>query len=89
MKESADLARGKMNQQLDFLEKKILQAAKKQNEIAVRQIRKAADYLYPNGHLQERVFNIVPYLLKYGPAFMDKLDPAIDLDEHDHQILTM
>jgi hypothetical protein len=31
----------------------------------------------------------VPYLLKYGPAFMDKLDEAIDLDEHDHQILTI
>ena len=89
LKESAQLSRGKMVQQLRFLEKKIVQAAKKQNDIAVGQIRKAGDHLYPNGHLQERVFNIVPYLLKYGPAFMDKLDEAIDLDAHDHQILTM
>ena len=89
MKESADLARGKMVQQLRFLEKKIVQAAKKRNDIAVGQIRKAGDHLYPHGHLQERVFNIVPYLLKYGPAFVDKLDEAIDLDEHDHQILMM
>ena len=89
MKESADLARGKMVQQLRFLEKKIVQAAKKRNDIAVGQIRKAGDHLYPQGHLQERVFNIVPYLLKYGPAFMDKLDSAIELDENDHQILTM
>jgi bacillithiol biosynthesis cysteine-adding enzyme BshC len=89
LKESAQLARGKIVQQLKFLEKKIVRAAKKRNDIAVGQIRKAGDHLYPNGHLQERVFNIVPYLLKYGPAFMDKLDEAIDLDEHDHQILTM
>ena len=89
LKESAQLSRGKMVQQLRFLEKKIVQAAKKRSDIAVGQIRKAGDHLYPNGHLQERVFNIVPYLLKYGPAFMDKLDEAIDLDAHDHQILTM
>ena len=89
LKESAQLARGKIVQQLQFLEKKIVRAAKKRNDIAVGQIRKAGDHLYPNGHLQERVFNIVPYLLKYGPAFMDKLDEAIDLDEHDHQILTI
>jgi len=89
LKESAHLAQGKMKQQWTFLEKKILQAATKQNEIAVQQIRKAADSLYPNGHLQERVFTIIPYLLKYGPAFVDTLDEAIDLDAHDHQILTM
>ena len=89
LKESAHLARGKMVQQLRFLEKKIVRAAKKRNDIAVGQIRKAGDHLYPNGHLQERVFNIVSYLLKYGPAFVDKLDEAIDLDAHEHQILTM
>jgi len=89
LKESAHLAQGKMKQQWLFLEKKILQAAKKQNEIAVRQIRKAADSLYPHGHLQERVFTIVPYLLKYGPAFVDTLDAAIDLDTLDNQILTI
>jgi len=89
LKESALLARGKMVQQLQFLEKKIVRAAKKQNDIAVGQIRKAGDHLYPNGHLQERVFNIVPYLLKYGPAFVDKLAEAINIDEYDHQILTI
>ncbi|MBE0713054.1 MAG: bacillithiol biosynthesis cysteine-adding enzyme BshC [Candidatus Aminicenantes bacterium] len=89
LKESAQLSRGKMVQQLRFLEKKMVQAAKKQNDIAIGQIRKAGDHLYPHGHLQERVLNIVPFLLKYGPAFVDKLDEAIDLDVHDHQILKM
>lgn len=89
LKESAELARGKMVQQVRFLEGKIVRAAKKRNDIAVGQIRKAGDHLYPCGHLQERVLNIVPFLLKYGPAFMDKLDQAIDLDVHDHQILTL
>jgi bacillithiol synthase len=89
LKDSAHLAQGKMKQQWQFLEKKIVQAATKQNDIAVQQLRKAGDQLYPNGHLQERVFTIAPYLLKYGPSFLDTLDGAIDLDAHDHQLLTM
>ena len=87
LKGSLDLARGKMDQQWKFLEKKIRQAAAKRNETAGRQLRKAVDSLYPNQRLQERVFNIVPYLVKYGYAFMEKLDREIDIDEHDHQVL--
>ncbi|MGA2533601.1 MAG: bacillithiol biosynthesis cysteine-adding enzyme BshC [Candidatus Aminicenantales bacterium] len=87
--ESVDLATGKMNQQLDFIQKKVLQAARKRNDIAVRQLHKAVDNLFPNRHLQERVFNIVPYLIKYGAAFIDKLDQAIDIDRTDHQLLVM
>ena len=84
---SLDTARGKMDQQWEFLEKKIRQAAAKKSETAVRQLGKAAIDLYPNERLQERVFNIVPYLIKYGFAFLEKLDQAIDIDEHDHQVL--
>ena len=87
--ESVDLAKGKMNQQLDFMQKKVQQAARKRNDIAVQQLHKAVDNLFPNQRLQERVFNIVPYLIKYGVAFIDKLDQAIDIDEADHQFLVM
>jgi bacillithiol biosynthesis cysteine-adding enzyme BshC len=89
LKPSAELAKGRILQQLRFLEKKIVQAAKRRSDIAAGQIRKAGDHLCPRGRLQERVFNIVPYLLKYGPAFMSRLDEAIDLDEHDHRVLRM
>jgi bacillithiol synthase len=87
--ESVDLAKKKMNQQLNFMEKKVQQAATKRNEIAVQQLHKAVDNLFPNQRLQERVFNLVPYLIKYGAAFMDKLDQAIDIDVADHQFLFM
>ena len=87
LKDSVDLVRGKMNRQLKYMEKKILQAAAKRNETALQQLRKAMANLYPNQHLQERAFNIVPYLIKYGYAFIDILDQAIDLDVSDHQVL--
>jgi hypothetical protein len=31
----------------------------------------------------------VSYLIKYGPAFMKKLDRAVVLDEDDHQVMIM
>jgi bacillithiol biosynthesis cysteine-adding enzyme BshC len=89
LKASLDLARGKMDQQWKFVEKKIRQAAARRNETASQQLRKAVDNLYPNQRLQERVFNIVPYLIKYGYAFMEKLDQAVEIGEHDHQVLLM
>jgi uncharacterized protein YllA (UPF0747 family) len=55
----------------------------------MRQLHKAVLNLYPHQQLQERVFNIVPYLIKYGYAFMDKLDKAVDIEEYGHQILSM
>ncbi len=85
--DSVDLASGKVDQQLNFLEKKARQAATKKNDIATRQLRKAVDDIYPRGRLQERVFNIAPYLIKYGTAFMDQIDRAIDIDETEHQFL--
>ena len=89
LRNSVGLAQGKMRQHWGFLEKKILQAAKKRNEVAVRQLRQAIDHLYPNRNVQERVFNIVPYLIKYGAAFLDQLDQGLEIDEFDHQIMTM
>jgi len=87
LKDSVNLAKGKMNQQLKFMEKKILQAAAKRNKTALQQLHKAIDNLFPKQKLQERVFNIVPFLIKYGSTFMEKLDQAIDIDEHNHRIL--
>jgi bacillithiol biosynthesis cysteine-adding enzyme BshC len=87
--DSLDLARGKMDMQWKFVEKKIRQAAARRNETAGQQLRKAIDNLYPNQRLQERVFNIVPYLIKYGYAFLEKLDREIDIDQYNHQVLLM
>ncbi len=87
LEDSLGLARGKIGRQWTFLEKKVRQAASRRDETARRQVRKAVDNLYPNGRLQERVFNIVPYLIKYGDDFLERLDQAVDIDEHNHQVL--
>lgn len=87
LRPSVALARGKIVRQLAFLEKRAGQAAARRDETAVRQLRKAAACLFPNGQLQERALNIVPFLIKYGFDFMETLGRGLVIDEPGHQAL--
>lgn len=57
----------------DEAEKKILQAVKRQNEIALGQLEKAQHHLFPLGKPQERVLNPFYYLTRYGPELIQSL----------------
>ena len=89
LEKTVDMSLGKMNQQLEFLRKKVLKTAKQRDAIITQQLSKAMHNLYPNNHLQERVFNITPLLLKYGYGLMEQLYQAIDIDSYDHQIIKL
>ncbi|MGD2135021.1 MAG: bacillithiol biosynthesis cysteine-adding enzyme BshC [Gemmatimonadales bacterium] len=66
LKKSVQSARNSAFKELGHVEKRIVSHLKKQNEIVLNQIAKARHSLYPQGRLQERVFNIVPFLIRYG-----------------------
>jgi bacillithiol biosynthesis cysteine-adding enzyme BshC len=86
---SVDLTIGKIRHQISVLEKKILKASKKQNAIITQRIHLAKSSLYPNQRLQERLFNITPFLIKYGFSLMDRLYQAVDIKHHDHQLFKL
>ncbi len=79
--------RGRLEGQVDGMQKKILQAFKKRNDVMRQQILKGQNSLYPNRHLQERELNILPYLFKHGFGFIDKLYEAIDISSFEHQVV--
>jgi len=58
---------------LDDLEKKILQAVKRESEIGLNQLEKAQVHLYPQGKPAERVQSPFYYLSRYGGAVLDAL----------------
>ncbi|MDH3272140.1 MAG: bacillithiol biosynthesis cysteine-adding enzyme BshC [Gemmatimonadota bacterium] len=58
---------------LDDVEKKVMQAVKRESEIALSQLEKAQLHLFPNGKPAERVQNPLYYLARYGGAFLDGL----------------
>jgi bacillithiol biosynthesis cysteine-adding enzyme BshC len=53
------------------IEKRIIAHLKKQHDILVQQIAKARHHLFPHSRPQERVFSVIPYLVRYGHAFVD------------------
>jgi len=58
---------------IDDLEKKVLHALKRENEIALSQLEKAQVHLFPNGSPAERVQNPLYFLTRYGGAVLDSL----------------
>lgn len=58
---------------LDELERKVVQALKRENEIALAQLEKAQLHLFPRGKPQERVVNPFYFLARYGSAFLDEV----------------
>jgi bacillithiol synthase len=55
---------------IDDVEKKVVQARKRESGIALQQLAKAQLHLFPGGKPQERVFPAVYYTVRYGPAAM-------------------
>ncbi len=89
LKKSAGLALSRMKRQFDFLQKKVMRAAKRRHGVVTRQLDKVKNNLFPLDRLQERVFNIVPFLTKYGYGFMAKLYRELDIEIHEHQIMKL
>lgn len=55
------------------VEKKVVQALKRENEITLAQIAKAQLHLFPGGIPQERRMNPWYFLFRYGPAFLEQV----------------
>ena len=62
---------------------------KNNQKILGRKLTKLENRLFPNGNLQERVFNVTPYLMKYGFSWLEELYEAVDLAHFDHQVFGM
>jgi bacillithiol biosynthesis cysteine-adding enzyme BshC len=58
-------------------EKKIVQSLKRENEIALEQIRKARVNLWPDGAPQERTLNVLQFTGRYGSQFIDSVYETI------------
>lgn len=80
---------GKINAAFGNLEKKAVQAARRKETQLQNQITRLGEAIYPNNTLQERVFNFVPYMLKYGPHFIEKLYEDLTISTFDHQLIHM
>ncbi len=73
LKSTVEVEKQKQLNGLKALEDKIIRAQKKKHEIAVNQLRKLKEKLFPEGMPQERFENFIPYYIKYGDKYFDML----------------
>jgi hypothetical protein len=45
--------------------------------------------VYPQRHLQERLYSILPFLAKHGTGLIDDLYECLNLECPDHQLATL
>jgi bacillithiol biosynthesis cysteine-adding enzyme BshC len=79
----------KIKTNVSVLKGKALDAQKRRNDTAVRQIEKTVNALLPAGVLQEREINVTYFLNKYGPEIIRWLMRELDVDAIKHQLLPM
>jgi len=74
---------------VDTLKEKAAAAQKRQHEVALRQIDKAANLVFPHSHFQERELNVLYFLNKYGMEFLRWLYDELKIDAYKHQIVKL
>lgn len=84
-----ETTKSKIEFQLGLLKEKTINAQKKRNEIALRQVEKVANNLLPFGNLQEREINVIHFMNKYGLEFVKWLTQEVRIDLFKHQVIRL
>ena len=79
----------RMQHDLENLQGKTIQAAKKRNETLRRQFQRTRALAFPNGHAQERSIGFIWFLNQYGEAFVERLWQELPLDMGTHWVITI
>jgi bacillithiol synthase len=82
-------SRAKMFYQLGKIESKVARETLRRDERAKGDAAYLEGLIYPNQHLQERFYTILPFLAQHGLDLVDRLHHQICLDCPDHLIVTV
>jgi bacillithiol biosynthesis cysteine-adding enzyme BshC len=80
---------GRMQDDLQKLQGKVVQAAKRKDDVLRRQFRHAQAQAFPGGHPQEREVGLVYFVNKYGPSLIDRLTDTLSTEMGSHWLLTV
>lgn len=76
------LSEGKqIEKQLDQMKKKLLKARKAKNEERINSYWNLHEKVFPGGNLHERYDNFVPYFMRYGKDFFDRIYDSLDPED--------
>jgi bacillithiol synthase len=84
-----DRSARKMRYQLNKVERKAGREALRRDARAAQDAASLFGLLYPERHLQERLYSILPFLAKHGLDLVDHVYDAIQLDCADHRLMVL
>jgi uncharacterized protein YllA (UPF0747 family) len=87
---AANKSLAKITYQLSKMERKTARETLKRNERAGADASYMSGLIYPDKHLQERYYSILPFLARHGVGdLMDTLYEHVRLECPDHQVLVV
>jgi uncharacterized protein YllA (UPF0747 family) len=84
-----DRSTRKIRYQIEKIERKAGREALARDARAVRDAASLYGLIYPERHLQERLYSILPFLAKHGPDLIASIYEGIRLDCPDHRMLVV
>jgi bacillithiol biosynthesis cysteine-adding enzyme BshC len=87
--EALDRSGRKMRYQLDKIAGKTGREALRRDARAVRDAASLDGLIFPERHLQERLYSILPFLARHGLDLVEHLYQAIELDCPDHRMMVV
>jgi len=87
--DALERSRAKIMYQLSKMEAKTEREALRRDERASQDARYLMHLVYPEKHLQERFYSILPFLAKHGPGLLDTIYERVNLDCPDHKVLVV
>ena len=84
-----DRAASKIRYQLAKIERKAGREAMVRDARAARQAASLYGLIYPERHLQERLYSILPFLARHGLDLIERVYENVELECPDHRILVV
>ncbi|TAK55296.1 MAG: bacillithiol biosynthesis cysteine-adding enzyme BshC [Bacteroidetes bacterium] len=79
----------KIEEILLTLKNKAMESQRKRHEIALRQVYRVSNAVFPEGTFQERFLNIAYFMNKYGLDFPKRLSNELLIDQFKHQLIVL
>jgi uncharacterized protein YllA (UPF0747 family) len=86
---AADRSLRKIRYQLEKLERKTRRETLRRDGQAARDAESIYGLLYPEKHLQERLYSFLPFLAKHGTGLIEQVFGEIQLDCADHRAMVV
>jgi bacillithiol synthase len=85
--DAVNKSRAKMLHQLTKMRAKVARETLRRNDRAAAEANYLYHTVYPEKHLQERFYSILPFLARHGVELIDQLYDSVKLDCPDHILL--